>query len=226
PLSAVVVDALDEAPENARLLASGRRFPARAEEATEAAVGALRESLWPCGPLLGLGRSQRHWVLDDGPDLLDHAAFDLRRRDRRRRAAGPAASSRIQAGVVAVAGRAVTGGVRGSHGAAAGHAVQQALEQCSEAVSHRRAAGAAVLTQQFLDALPDLRLDDGFLLAGMDLGLVPDLAGVGHVGEQLVEAGAREGPAAPQEPLAGLPALVDPAPAAQLLDHPLQRAAL
>src|SRR5437899_12053613 len=40
PLSAVVVDALDEAPENARLLASGRRFPARAEEATEAAVGA------------------------------------------------------------------------------------------------------------------------------------------------------------------------------------------
>src|SRR5262249_18528109 len=63
---------------------------------------------------------------------------------------------------------------------------------------------------------------NGRLLAGMHLGLMTDLADVIHVGKQLVETGTGEGPAAPQAPFALLPALVDPAPAAQLLDPPLE----
>src|SRR5262249_20865326 len=130
--------------------------------------------------------------------------------------------SGVQADVVTIAQAAVTGGVRRSHGTATWHTVQQALEQRPEAVPHGRAAGAAVLAQALLDALPQFRLDDGRVLAGMHLGLVADLARIGHVAEQLVQASLGEGPATPQASFAGLPALVHPAAAAQLFDYPLE----
>src|SRR5262249_2363924 len=161
--------------EEARLLAGRRGVPGRAEERTQADSGPFAECLLPRGRLIGRDRSRRRF-LSNGPDLLDHAAFHRRCRQRRRRTCVPAAAAGVQADVVAIAQAAVASAVRGRHGAAAGPAVQQALEQRPEPIPHRRTARAAILTQALLYPLPDFRLDDGRLLAGVHLGLMADLA--------------------------------------------------
>lgn len=109
-----------------------------------------------------------------------------------RRAGVPAALLRVGTHVVAVALGPVLGGARRRHGTIAGHAPQEALEQRAELVANRRAPGAAVPLEKRLHPLPDVRVHDGGVFAVVDLGFVLDLANVGDVGEQLVQAGLRK----------------------------------
>src|SRR5262245_30012370 len=85
---------------------------------------------------------------------------------------------------------------------------------------------AAVTPESFLDLVPHPRLDDGRVLPLMDLALVLDLAEIGDVGEQFVQAGLGERPAATPMTLACLPALAEPASPRQLLYHGQQGATL
>ena len=86
------------------------------------------------------------------------------------------------------------------------------------------AAGFPVLLQQRLHAGEHLRIDDRRVLACVDLVLVPHLADVRRVGEQLVQAALVERPAAPRIALLGRPLLGLPAPAVQFLHDGHQRA--
>ncbi len=82
-----------------------------------------------------------------------------------------------------------------------------------------RGARRAVAPQQVLHLLPELLFDDGRVLARVDLALVADLAGIGDVGQEFVEVGPGERPAASGVPLAGLPALGPPTPPLEFLNH-------
>src|SRR6185295_5072105 len=82
-------------------------------------------------------------VAADVLNLLDHEPLDLTGGDRLRRTRLPAPFLRREANVVAVALRAIPGRVSWRHRAAAGDAVDQALEDRSELVPHHCAARAA-----------------------------------------------------------------------------------
>ena len=104
--------------------------------------------------------------------------------------------------------------------------MQQPLEQRPRPVEGRRAEGRPVVGQHLPHALEGAGIDQGRLLAGVDLVLVAHPADVGHVGQQAVQAGLGEGPAAARLALPGLPALVGPAAPLQLLHHRQQRLVL
>jgi hypothetical protein len=74
--------------------------------------------------------------------------------------------------------------------------------------------------------LPQGGVHDGGVLAIVDLVLVAHLAGVGHVGQQAVQARLGETLPAALLPRPRHPALVGPAPPLQLLDHRQQRLVL
>jgi hypothetical protein len=116
--------------------------------------------------------------------------------------------------------------MRRRHGTTTRHAAEQALEVGAELVADRHPARRAVLAQQRLHLLEDLRIHDGGVLPGVNLTLVAALAQVGDVGQQAVEAGAVEGTAAALAALTGLPALAHPAAARQLLHHRQERLVL
>ena len=105
--------------------------------------------------------------------------------------------------IVAVTLAAAPGGVRGRHGAAARHAVQQTLEQSSKAVAGHGSLGLALGVQQVLDLLPEPLGYDGAVLAEVNGAFVLDVAGIKHIGQQLVQAGPGEGPPATLVSLAG-----------------------
>src|SRR5262249_49324966 len=140
-------------------------------------------------------------------------------RDRLARAGVPPALLGVGAGVVAVAPRLVLAGVRRRHGAAARHAAQQALEQEAELVADRRPAAAAVAQQRRLHLPPRLGLDTRLVLAVVQLGPVLPLAGVGGVGQVVVQRRLRERPPAALLALARRPALGRPVAPPQLLHH-------
>src|SRR5262249_23918348 len=147
------------------------------------------------GAGLGERRVQQQRVLADALDLRDDELLDVAGRDGLGGAALPAVLLGVHAGVIAITPVAL-GGVRRRHGAAAGGAMQQALEQGAGLVADGDAAAAAVTAQQRLDALPGGHVDYGRVLALVDLVLVAHLAGVGDVGQQPVEVGLAEGAAA------------------------------
>src|SRR6266852_1487832 len=127
------------------------------------------------------------------------------------------AMTAVDASVEPVALAAVLAGEGRRHGKAAGAATQDALEK-----RMRLGAGGgagALLAEQLLDLLPHVRGEDGLVLAGVHFLLVLDLAQVDGVGQQVVQAALGEPLPAPKVPLARLPALGQPAPLLQLLDH-------
>ena len=63
------------------------------------------------------------------------------------------------------------------------------IEQRTELVADRGAAGGTVAAEQGLGPLEDGRVDDPCVLAVVDLVLVAHLPRIGDVGDQLVEAG-------------------------------------
>src|SRR5438093_8124982 len=77
----------------------------------------------------------------------------------------------------------------------------------------------ALLAEQVLNLLPHIWGDDGLVLAGMDFLLVLNLPKVDGVGQQVVQAALGKPLPAPKGALARLPALGQPAPLLQLLDH-------
>ena len=79
-----------------------------------------------------------------------------------------------------------------------------------------------IVLEKVLHTLPDLGRHDGGLLAGIELVLVTDLAGISHVGQQPVQA-----PSAKRSATAGIsppdvPALGTPAAPGQFTDGVLQ----
>jgi len=93
---------------------------------------------------LGYCRAQQGWIPSDALDLVDNESLDLGSRDRFRWAVVPATLLGVGADIVAISFVAVAGGMRRRHGAVAGDATQNALEQGAELVSDRRPARAAV----------------------------------------------------------------------------------
>src|SRR5438552_13603950 len=100
-----------------------------------------------------------------------------------------------RAHVIAVAPVAVLGRMGRRHRAATSHAMQQSLQHSTTVAARRPSAGTAVLLQEDLHLVPKSRIDDGRVLALVDLMLVSDLAYVQEIGEQVVQARLGEGPA-------------------------------
>ena len=100
---------------------------------------------------------------------------------------------------------------------------QQASQQGAVLVADGSATGVAVALQERLGLLEQLVGYDGLVLAVMDLVLVLDLANVGDVGEQRIEAVLGEQLAAALRSLLGPPAFGRPATAVQLRDRGQQR---
>ena len=82
-----------------------------------------------------------------------------------------------------------------SHGVTAQPTEEQALEQSVGLVTGVRFA-PAIVAEQMLDLVPDIIIDDGLVLAGVDFVLIADLAEVGDVGEELVQSALGERPIA------------------------------
>jgi hypothetical protein len=85
--------------------------------------------------------------------------------------------------------------------------MQQPLEQGGEAVPAGWTDRRAVATQQRLHSPEGVAIDEGGLLALVDLVLVAYIAGVDNVAEQTMQAGLGEGTAATQASLPCLPTL-------------------
>ena len=110
--------------------------------------------------------------------LVQHEALDLGSGQRGRRAGMPAALLGLRAQVVAIAAAAVLGGMGRCHGAVTSHATQQSLQQCVGRAARHGSAGTAVLLEEGLDLVPKSGRYDGWVLAVMDIALVPYLAQV------------------------------------------------
>jgi hypothetical protein len=100
---------------------------------------------------------------------------------------------------------------------------QEAPQESAVLVPDLRAAGSPVERQLLLDPIEQILVDDRLVLAGMELVLVAYLARVGRIGQQEVQAGLVEGPAAQLFPVAGHAALAHPSASAQFLDDRQQR---
>ena len=74
-------------------------------------------------------------------------------------------------------------------------------------------------TEQVLDPLPHLRVDNDLVLTRVELFLVLDFAQVNGIRQQVVQAALGEPLASAKVPFAGLPAFGEPAALFQFLRH-------
>src|SRR5262249_3130126 len=141
------------------------------------------------------------------------------------RAASPSLALGGGAGVIAITPIAAANLGRG-HGAAARPAKEQALQQCRGRRAFRSRPPRPVLSQERLDFLPRLAVDDRGLFAGMDLVAIAHLANVGDVGQQPVQAASGKGSATMDAAFTGLRLLGTPTPPSPLFPHRQQPAML
>src|SRR5262249_35465832 len=100
-------------------------------------------------------------------------------------------------------------GIGRRHGRAAWPALEQPLEQRTR---RQPIMTPALATEPRLHLLPKIGIDNGFMLSGMNLVLVFDLAPVHDIGQEMIQAPFAKGLATPHMPFTRLPTLRGPAP--------------
>src|SRR5262249_55592757 len=160
-----------------------------------------------------------------GSDLFEDVAFDECGGQRLRRTGVPTLALGAGAGVITVSSVAAADLGR-RHGTTARPAKEQALQKGLRRRSDRSRIPPTVLSQKRLDFLPSLKVDDRWLLSGMDLVAIAHWADVGDVGQQTVETAARKRSSAVDTAFSGHRLLGTPAPPGQLLQHRQQTAML
>ena len=161
----------------------------------------------------------------NSPDVLDDRTLQRGRGHRLRRALVPSALVRLHAHVVSVE-RVLLLDVGVDHPRVATCAPHDPFKQCAVLIADVAAAAPAVPVQGLLHSIPDLVIHNALLLAGIDLAVEFDFAGIDGIGEHIVERGLRERAAARAPSLARGPGLHLPTAPVKFLDHRNQGAVL
>src|SRR5262249_46787962 len=115
-------------------------------------------------------------------NLFEDVAFDGRGGQRLRRTGVPTLALRGGTGVIAIPSIAAADLGR-SHGTTARPTKKQALQQGLRRRPDRSRPPRTILSQERLDFLPSLLVDDCLLFAGMDFVAIAHLADVSDVGQ-------------------------------------------